>query len=325
DADKEGNANCYIITEPGTYKFKAVMGNNTTAFFPDAAEASVLWETVCTVEAPAAGTVVASASYAEDYMIFAMPATITPGNAVIALNDADGKILWSWHIWVPASEITTVGGLFNTPMMDRHLGALTVSGSNGAVDPLSFGMMYQWGRKDPYVNSAVLGDSSPAAVTGVHAEKAPATITLAQSIANPTLMGHTDNGDWLTEVDGTLWLDDHKTVYDPCPAGYRVPSSSSNNFWGDLSAKTGWSFDKTLGWFTVGSPSAVFPLAGYRDDYSVESIAHNYDRALIWSSCTSDLTSKPGYGRGNDIRPGSSISFKDAPKSRCGSVRCVQE
>ena len=325
DLDADGNANCYVVTAPGTYKFKAVYGNNSVSFIEGVEDAGVVWETWNNGEEVTAGSIIKSVSYAEDYMIFHTADEFRPGNALIAAKDGDGKILWSWHIWVPETAIGTVSGIFSTDCMDRNLGALVVAEAGSApVVPEAFGMMYQWGRKDPYPASKAISSSSPATLAGTQVEKAPARISLAESIANPTLMGHTDNGDWVDPSDAALWSDDAKTIYDPCPPGYRVPTSSSNNFWGDISTMAGWSFDKTNGWLTTGSPASVFPLCGYRDDYSVESIAHAYDRGLYWSSATGSET-KPGVARGEDIRPGSSISFKETPKSRSGCVRCVKE
>ena len=325
DLDAQGNANCYIVTEPGVYKFKAVKGNSAISFIENIADAGILWETWNNAEEVEAGSIVKSVSYAEDYMILHMPDVLKAGNAVICAKDIEGTILWSWHIWVPETTIAIDGGsLFGTPAMDRNLGALVAAKAEASpVVPEAFGLMYQWGRKDPFPAGQAISSSSLATVAGAESEKAPGQITLAESIANPTLMGHQDNGDWLKDTDGTLWSDDGKTIYDPCPPGYRVPSSSSNSFWGDLSTGTGWSFDKTNGWFTTGSPAAVFPLCGYQDDYDVTSIAHGYDRGLYWSSAAS--LEKPGYGRGEDVRPGSSIAFKETPKSRAGCVRCVAE
>lgn len=325
DLDAEGNANCYIVTAPGKYKFKAVKGNSSVSYFDDISDAEVLWETWNNADEVASHSVVAAATYAEDYIIVTMPDAVKPGNAVVAAKDADGKILWSWHIWVPETSVANAAAsLFKTGMMDRNLGALRVAeASSTPLAPECFGMMYQWGRKDPYTGGQAVSSSSPATVAGVKAEVAPGQITLEQSIANPTLLGHMDNGDWLKEADGTLWVDDHKTVYDPCPPGYRVPSSSTCTFWSDLSKVAGWGFDKVNGWFKLGDPVCVFPLVGYRDDYGVGSIAHGYDRGLYLSSGAS--SDKPGYARAEDVRPGSSISFKETPKSRAGFVRCVTE
>ncbi len=333
DLDKNGNANSYIITEPGTYKFKAVKGNSATSFLADAADAMVLWETWNNDEEVTPNSVVASVSYAEDYIILHMPDKLHPGNAVIAAQDSDGKILWSWHIWVPQTSIETRDyGIYSAAMMDRNLGALVAATTDGPAPVESFGLSYQWGRKDPFPGPSAPNKSSNATVAGKSVEQTPGSgaadeskITLEESIANPTLLGHTQNGDWLLPApDSDLWKDSEKTIYDPCPPGYRVPArvTSQPLHSSDLSAQKGWSENKANYWFTLGDPVAVFPFAGYRDDYGPESYTHAYDRAALWTSYASG-----GDPTGNyvNIRAGSAHKLTTVGKSRGCSVRCVVE
>lgn len=81
------------------------------------------------------------------------------GNAVVAFK-VNGTIYWSWHIWVTdnpengvfyqqGTETDVDGNLINIQYMDRNLGAT----SNGFLDnqwQKSGGLMYEWGRKDPF-------------------------------------------------------------------------------------------------------------------------------------------------------------------------------
>ncbi|KIA89400.1 Por secretion system C-terminal sorting domain-containing protein [Kaistella jeonii] len=81
------------------------------------------------------------------------------GNAVVAFK-VDGTIYWSWHIWVtdnPENGVFYNYGmeadidlnLINIQYMDRNLGAT----SNSFLDDQwqkSGGLMYEWGRKDPF-------------------------------------------------------------------------------------------------------------------------------------------------------------------------------
>ena len=326
DIDAEGNANCYVVTKAGSYKFKAVFGNETNNFILDAAEAGVLWETWNDASEVTAGSVLASASYAEDYIIFKTPATLHPGNAVIAVRDEEGTILWSWHIWVPKTAIQTseYGGILGTALMDRNLGALVVAEATDApVDPLSYGMVYQWGRKDPFTAAGEFNSSSQATWAGEDEEVATGVISLEEGIANPRLLGHMNDANWMDLVDETLWSDDGKTIYDPCPAGYRVPArNSSLPFWAaDLTTQTGWAVDGTNGWLTIGSPVAVFPIAGYRDDYDVGGMAKVGKRTLVWTAHGSE--GKAGCA---DLRyDKATFKLSSAPKARLGSVRCVVE
>ena len=324
---KKGAANSYIVTEAGEYKFWAVKGNSGQEVNPASVE--VLWETWNNAEEVTANSVVASVKVEGSYVVFSTPETLKPGNAVIAAKDAAGVILWSWHIWVPATEIATLeNGVFTAPVMDRNLGALVAAAAGAEAPVESFGLTYQWGRKDPFPGPKAVNSSSNATVAGVAltstegaGEADEAKISLEQSIQNPTLLGHSKNGDWILPADNTLWQDAVKTMYDPCPPGYRVPALEGNDnfFSGDATAAAGWEENKAQYYFAMGNPQAVFPLAGYRDDYGPDSMTHAYDRAVYWSSfAASDV--KASY---LNVRAGTAHAKADAGKSRAGSVRCV--
>jgi hypothetical protein len=243
---------------------------------------------------------------------------------VIAAKDAGGVILWSWHIWVPATAIATnTYGLLAKPLMDRNLGALVAATEAEGAPVESFGLTYQWGRKDPYPGPKAVNTSSNATVAGKALEVAAAQITLEESIANPTLMGHKDNEDWLSTPDNTLWNNDAKSMYDPCPPGYRVPACDPEQpMWSsDLSTVAGWGVDADKYLFKMGNPAAVFPFAGNRDDYGVGSMTHAYDRAVIWAAQNENDVK----GKMLNVRGTSTHALGSAPKARAGSVRCVAE
>ncbi len=317
---KRGTANCYIVTKGGQYKFKAVKGNSNEAV--EAATAEILWETWNNEDSVTPNSVVASVNYEDGFVFLTMPKPVTPGNAVIAVKDAGGVILWSWHIWVPATtiEIDTYG-LLDKPMMDRNLGALVAATEAEAAPVESFGLTYQWGRKDPFVSAKRVNSGSNATVAGKELEVAAGQITLDESIANPTLMGHKDNEDWLVSPDNTLWNNEAKSIYDPCPPGYRVPAcDAAQPMWSsDLSTVTGWEVAADKYWFKMGNPATVFPFAGYRDDYGVGSLTHAYDRAVIWSAQNENDVK----GKMLNVRGTSTHALGSAPKARGGSVRCV--
>ena len=326
DLDTEGNANCYIINEPGSYKFKAVYGNEPTNYLKDVADAVILWETWNDASEVTPNSVLASASFAEDFIILRTPAALHPGNAVVAARDESGTILWSWHIWIPETPVQTAnyGGIMGDDLMDRNLGALVVTADTDAsVDPRSYGLMYQWGRKDPFTAAGEFNGKSPATWAGADDEVAQGQITLAESIANPRLLGHINNGDWTVDANDEYWVESEKSLYDPCPPGYRVPKPvSAGPFWSsDLTAQAGWTANVPAGWFRIGSPDySVFPLAGYRDDYEVGGLAKVGVRTLYWVSRGGGAT-----GSCANLRSDSGYKFGTAPKARLGSVRCTVE
>lgn len=113
--------------------------------------------------------------------------------------------------------------------MDRNLGALEAS----ALDGLSNGLFYQWGRKDPFPGAAeryveASAGGSLFATTGgsLQTKAAEVAVNVAYAIAHPTEYITSTDGHWLTQEDNTLW-NSVKNDYDPCPAGWKVPSCYS--------------------------------------------------------------------------------------------------
>jgi hypothetical protein len=171
-----------------------------------------------------------------EYITFATAPGLKPGNALIAAKDAAGTILWSWHIWIPATQLTTstYGGIVGLPMMDRNLGALVAANANEAPDGRSIGFLYQWGRKDPFPGTASVSGSAPFVTNGtISLASDKQNYTVAETIQNPTVYvvtGGDNNKTWMTaeEMGNDFW-GVAKTVYDPCPPGYVVPTRDKEN------------------------------------------------------------------------------------------------
>ena len=152
----ESPANCYIISKAGDYRIQAVKGNSREPV-GEVSAVEVLWETFGTDTAPQPGDLIAQVSYDSDKntIAFSTGAEFLKGNAAIAAKDAEGTILWSWHIWMtdkPEDQAYNNGA---GTMMDRNLGATSATpGSVGAL-----GLLYQWGRKDPFPGSSSISEN----------------------------------------------------------------------------------------------------------------------------------------------------------------------
>jgi len=221
-------ANCYIVTNAGEYIFKTLKGNSSESV-GNVASAEVLWETFGTHKAPEVGDLVKEVSYNNGEITF--KATDRKGNAVIAAKDASGKILWSWHIWMTDQPVEKVYPS-NATMMDRNLGA--ISASSGDVGTI--GLKYQWGRKDPFLGevSHNFNVKAKSTITWPPSEQSSATTgTILYATEHPTTFidssAELTNLDWYytgnETTDNTRWTtsDKAKSIYDPCPAGWRVP------------------------------------------------------------------------------------------------------
>jgi len=334
DLSAEGTANCYVVSEAGTYTFKTVQGNSEESV-GTVATADILWETYNNAEEVTANSVIAAVSYAEGYITFSTPATLQPGNALIAAKDAEGKILWSWHIWIPETPIADVeeSKFAITSAMSRNLGAL-VDATIDAPTPIeSYGLLYEWGRKDPFVGLGSTTEDTPATVAGIAQTAVEGNATMEETIANPTTYYYKSSADWYA-IEGSdttpsnFWHEvgvGDKTIYDPCPVGYMLPARNKScaffNSDAAITADTGLVLAKDNYSFSVGS--LVFPLAGYmKDDSGVQ--AKTGIRTVVWSG-RYDSGGFKAYGMYGYVDDGEKFKTQGNYRSRGGSVRCVRE
>jgi len=285
-------ANCYIVYGKGNYRINAKVKGNSNLRVGKAASAELLWcDVPCLI-----GNVKLDPDGFIGFSVHRMA-----GNGVIAVKSAGGEILWSWHIWVscePVREIV-MHNHENIPstMLDRAIGAYSANGG-------FYCMLYQWGRKDPFPNQDVVfagansisrrrfSDAFPAVKSSQTGDANRNNMNFV--VRNPAvyILSDTENGSWMPHYDSTipyLWGDpagfaaahrstgrwsDKKSIYDPCPAGYRV--SNSGSFTGMTSTgqattdaskfRTARPFDG--GWFIRCNPGDTqgnwFPLSGWR-------------------------------------------------------------
>lgn len=317
------SANCYIISEPGTYFFQARKGNSNDKIV-GIESVEVLWETFGNATKPTTGDLISSAFHLDGNIVFTTPFTFTEGNAVIAAKDANGTILWSWHIWMVEDKIINHFLANNAGvMMDRNLGATSSSSEEEGY----FGLLYQWGRKDPFPSAGNnFNGSSPAATTATwpNSVKSDAsTGNIAYSTQNPMQFIYCTNnsGDWVyqrdDEFNNQLW-DNEKTIYDPCPIGWRVPEGGNNGAFvnADISTPTTVA-DGMI--FTNNSFKMFYPFAGYYD-FSTSSFSSG-SYGWYWTTSTSGLDSKC-----MQIYSGGTLK-KDIPYYRASgfSVRCFRD
>lgn len=304
-------ANCYIVSSAGTYSFPAVKGN-TSESVGFVEEAVVLWELPGTSEAPSAGSLIASARHKDGLIIYETPDEFREGNAVIAAKDAAGRILWSWHIWLtdmPEPQIYARGA---GTMMDRNLGA--VSAAPG--DEGSAGLLYQWGRKDPFPGSEAVDWPSPV-------RSSSSAGTVAYVVENPTVFITNDEEghDWMCEQNDSLWQSS-KTMYDPCPAGWRVPDGGSFGVWRFAGFPTNGDFDavhKGMS-FLNNELQLWYPAAGCRSGN--DGRLQNAGAKGFWWTITTN--GHLAYCFNLNENGYVNISFNNH-RSYAFSVRCVQE
>ena len=273
------------MNKDGSYKFKAVKGN-TDVSVGDVKGVKVLWETFGTDTAPNVGDLIkADVSYADGYITFNTNDTYHKGNAVIAAYSdtgcTEGIVLCSWHIWLteqPAEQkYVNINKQYAGTLMDRNLGA--TSGTPGEVEFL--GLLYQWGRKDPFPGSYKLHSSeydAPLAKSTINwpsPEETDATKgTVDYVTKHPTtfLTSSQSPWDWAIPQNDNLWSSE-KTQYDPCPPGWKVPNPSVWEYFTSDAGRGSTDYDESSR--THRLSDGYFPNAGNYQGTGVRDLGTN--------------------------------------------------
>ena len=347
----EESANCYLISAPGYYCIPLVYGNaikngitnshayqtsNSGAYilqhFKDhagqdisspyinvqnasnpATQASIVWtDQSGIIEASSLGIADAGTNA---FVRFRVPQDkIKNGNAVIAVKNASGTVMWSWHLWfVHDDALNTVtctnfqghkykftqenlgwkytalsGTSYTSPRKARVKVEQTVA--NGGVKQFAYititqnpgnsrrgyNTLYQFGRKDALPGT----DTTP---DGSFTPNGGNNISIQDGIQHPETF-YTDGSGWYGYIQYNLWSMDNtttgfnddavvKTIYDPCPAGFKMPASNAFTGFttngqtaGPMNVSGAWDY----GWNfnnKISSPDATvfFPASGWRE------------------------------------------------------------
>jgi hypothetical protein len=254
----DGGVNCFIVPPNATLTFAVTQAYTTktgttlrvdNATYTGSLSAAVVWSDAAVVNT-------ATVSGTGNKSQVSVKTTGVAGNAVVKIykgSDATA-IVWSYHIWVtdydPAAKTWTNNGF---TFMDRNLGA-----TEAGLTVAAYGLYYQWVRKDPFPTTGTVTTVATSSSNG----------TVAYSIKNPDTFITTKAtpDDWLYAArDNTLWgHGTTKSVYDPCPLGWRVPvnsnMSTATSPWYGVSAQE---FDDGTG--TNWGTNSLWPAASWRD------------------------------------------------------------
>ncbi len=370
----ENTANCYLISAPGYYRLPLVYGNgvknnqsdekafkrtlqgtNILKVFKDhagkeitsgyidvqntdnlAIKADVVW-------ADQSG-LVENPSVNESFLQFHVSKEkIRSGNAVIAVKDAQGTIMWSWHLWFAKKEALDIvevqskegktykftketlgfaytkwkGTSYDKAREVRVKIAQTVA--NGGVKKEAIitiiqkpggekevsSTYYQFGRKDPFPTA----NYTTGAPFVPKVEGAQEISTLIQhpgtfyTVNNSPYDAYktTYNNLWSMNNSGIGFKDEEvvKTIYAPCPVGFKMPPSNAFTGFTITGEKPRtqpeWRISRTWdnGWHFKGKEGTTntvyFPAAGLRN-YHVGSLSEQNEKGRYWSAVPYDTT-----------------------------------
>lgn len=266
-------ANSYIVEPNTTFgaipvtEILAAAGRDPITAAPTA---SVVWS-----DSPGVVTdVMLGGSKAHNNWTLVVKTGSVEGNAVVGITSA-GHIRWSWHIWVTKDKATIEAGIgTNARWMDRNLGAT----ANTTIGPSGYsneqwekarGLAYQWGRKDPFpVKRYYYKGGSVSTVFNDQNNESSTVTTIDAAIKNPVVFSNTG---WTPPNGAATWTSSTKTVYDPCPPGWKVPDMAHMPAGGTFDA------DKDIRMINFGSHDiGSIPFAGYNYGTSFYFIISKY-------------------------------------------------
>ncbi len=360
-------ANCHIVKPGETLTINAVKGNSAETL--EFNNATLVWQ-------DALGMVKSVSANTNEGVVVVELNDAIEGNAVVAAKQ-DDTIVWSWHVWVTAyepnaeenimtydwvkknaeGEVTETG---TTYWMDRNLGARNAT----MFDAGALGLFYQWGRKDPFVGADGVESSvyvkkydidgnqiyEESKLRPTYPEDDRISTNLELTIQNPTIFYYAPSSawpvvDWLTDdsarQNNDLWggVSGRKTIYDPCPYGWKVPVAGAPWSFRSRYKKEGnlndskpydptqpwyiyWDLDKCIG-FRYQAPGTEkewwFPFAGKKEpnDGTLTGVGGGANYHTATTSNTTALMEIMAWGN-----PASETGLN---RTYGSSVRCVKD
>lgn len=328
-------SNCYMLKPGATISIPYTQSNLTpagTIFTSNYYDLSVLWQTSTGLI-----TVVPDPNKPK-YIKITAPSTSTEGNAIVAINTYNGAGLPrnTYHIWVTNYDPNNGGTVHNINgyiWMDRNLGATTTT----AATITSYGLCYQWGRKDPFpmsstttgtTNATVYDASGVASALTTRFSKSsysfPYGSSYGESYTFFTVSANESPYDWYLGVstsfrNDNLWTGTGtKTNNDPCPVGWRIPIKNGTTavFAAHTSGGT-WTANNGMAWSSTG---VYIPAAGFRH-YNAGGMSQVGTGAYLWSG---DSSTTIGYGIALKCTSSGATIATDMERADGLPVRCVK-
>lgn len=264
DLSSKGTANSYIVPLNDAYFcFDAsVAGNSKSYHLKGGSKANIVWDSS---NKYLQGNTIDNIEYDAEKGTIIFHAGQSEGNVLISLQDNDNNIIWSWHLWLtdynPDEKFITFSN--GTILMDRYLGASSEE---------SIGLYYQWGRKDPFT-SAKYDYFRP--------YENPVTVEYCISHPNTFIGGSYESTNWDWNTEHTAIWTSAKSMYDPCPPGWKVMDEACLS-----PLSEGCFVDDNSHCFIIGEPNCT-PQTKFRATGLLHSAGHiqgSSDHISMWTS-----------------------------------------
>ena len=368
---QRSTANCYVIKEPGQYKFPLVYGNaikngkvNYAAFTNNGGANShnFVTSTNYTITQPyiVQGNLTVGVVNS-DCDVISNITTIYPtgvdkpygevtftvnevpsvgGNVIMGLTTPiqSGYERWNWHIWLWPYDLTPVE-ITNATGVKYNIMPVNLATVLDTADSINKttgwkNWFYQFGRSVPLPPPNAYNTNTEHSETFIN--KADIAHGLYVGIEYPYHFYKNNSSyyGWFTTNSSktyNLWdaactstgnsdNDTVKTIYDPCPVGWKVPNG--NTF-------TGFSISNVVGSFNNGwkfkcysddTTGVFFPASGWRDERNGTLISVGNGGSVWLSHARSESFAHSLYFYSSDVEPQNSNV-----RARSHSIRPVED
>lgn len=349
------SSNCYLVdfsSNTGTVLYipiaQANLDGNTRISTNDELDMDIVWSDQPNIDLKL------EFQKREQWIVVTNNSTFT-GNVVISAS-SNSTIKWSWHIWSMDKNVLEYNldkGIYDFKdthtknyngftFMDRNLGAYDIVDKTAQG---SWGLFYQWGRKDPFPMTEI---ANPTKEQTIYYKTQAFTMSdghpiwnscfvtlnspnnLEYSISHPLTFiegtyyngeGKWADADWYTSNrdlrNNYLWLDKkrQKTAYNPCPPGWTLPYGGEAGPFISLGIETDAVVEKEG--ITFGSIGYV-PFTSHRDemkDIVDTSLDCTY---LLWGNFKNNTMSATFFAA-------SGIATNGITRASALPTRCVRE
>lgn len=253
--------------------------------------------------------------------------------APVNLGQVNGNIIESANIY--AGDLCQVKATANGITVEFEVAAKDYAmGGTVRYNPSTY---YQWGRKDPFYPAGGGYNSEGTLVSSYNNNTiTEETTTPGETIQHPDYIvnanygvypdgayrGKTNYWDMNQTVFGNnLANATVKTVYDPCPPGFCVPTNNLFYYAKSNSGQTAWQTSPPGRNWTVNDTQIFFPACGSRDinNYGRVNVYGNY--GYYWSAIAANSQS---YAYRFEFSQ-SAINFYNIDRKYCYSIRPVAE
>ena len=204
----------------------------------------------------------------------------TGANGVISVLDGSGTVMWSWHIWVWPDDLTPVTITNKTGVNYNILPVNLATKKDASTSGKMYNWFYQWGRPTPMLPPMSYNSETDATNYGVKSFAVSSTKadTYGVGIQNPQIFYKNSSSPynwfgstsyynlWDANCTSTGNSDNTvtKTVYDPCPVGFKMPNGNTFTYFSTSnvvgSFNNGWYFKRNA----EDTTGVFFPASGNR-------------------------------------------------------------